>query len=220
LRRETAGDAAFLAHRPAVVQVGAMGAKRTAWHFYFCILLRRYGPHTFEIRDEVSLSEEPSRMDYLILRRTAAPSPADTGQTLRGLWPLLPRVAIVELKTLGRPYQKANLDRLWSYVHAYHANEHRSLDGREELCAVLVVPRRTRTLDADVQASTLAWVDKSGGYWQLVGGLFTLYVVELDVVAEREDEDLLAPNAPATIRGTDRASDRCISPVILTIGSR
>jgi hypothetical protein len=181
-----------------------MGAKRTAWHFYFCILLRRYGPHSFEIRDEVPLSEEPPRMDYLILRRTAEPSPADTGQTLRGLWPLLPRVAIAELKTIGRPYQKANLDRLWSYAHAYHADEHRSLNGREHLCAVLIVPCRTPTLDADAQAAGLAWVDKSGGYWQLTGGLFTLYVVELDVVAEREDEDLLALYSHSEVR-TPRA---------------
>lgn len=169
-----------------------MGAKRTAWHFYFCILLRRFAPRCFEIRDEVPLSEEPPRMDYLLFRRAAESPDAETGQTLRGLWPLLPRVTIAELKTIGRPYDKGNLDRLWSYAHAYYASEHKSLEGRENLNALLIVPCRTPTLDADAKAMGLAWVDLGGGYWRVTGGLFGLYAVELDVVAERLDEDLLA----------------------------
>ena len=78
----------------------AMGAKRTAWHFYFCLLLRRYAPRSFEIRDEVPLSEEPPRMDYLSLRRAGVTSEADQGETLIELWPLLPSVTIAELKTV------------------------------------------------------------------------------------------------------------------------
>ena len=59
-----------------------MSSKRTAWHFFFCILLRRYGPSIFEVRDEVRLSEEPPRMDYLLLRRTDAALAATAAQTL------------------------------------------------------------------------------------------------------------------------------------------
>lgn len=39
---------------------------------------------------------------------------------------------------------------------------------------------------------SLAWVDLGGGYFRLSGGLFALFVVEIDVVAEQPDEDLLA----------------------------
>jgi hypothetical protein len=37
----------------------------------------------------------------------------------------------------------------------------------------------------------LAWVDLGHGYWRLTGGLFALYVAEIDVVSEQPDEDLL-----------------------------
>src|SRR5580704_17467745 len=169
-----------------------MGSRRTAWHFFFCILLRRYCPSIFEVRDEVPLSEEPPRVDYLLLRRTGDTTAATAAQTLLALWALLPLVTIAELKSIGRAYGKGELDRLWSCAHAYYAAEHESLPERESLAALLFVPRRTPTLDADVKKMRLAWADLGGGYWNVTGGLFTLYVVEIDVVADQPDEDLLA----------------------------
>jgi hypothetical protein len=47
------------------------------------------------------------------------------------------------------------------------------------------------SLDADVESMGLAWHDRGGGYWQLTGGLFTLHVVEIDVVGPAEGDDLL-----------------------------
>jgi hypothetical protein len=100
------------------MRIGVVGTKRTAWHYFFGILLRKRGPRGIEVRDEVSLSDEPPRLDYLILRKTEAFDPADPGETLKGLWPLLPRVSAVELKSIGRTYRSGNLDRLWIYAHA------------------------------------------------------------------------------------------------------
>jgi hypothetical protein len=177
-----------------------MSAKRTAWHFFFCILLRRYAPRCFEIRDEVPLSEEPPRMDYLILRRAGEATAEDHGETLLELWPLLPRVAIAELKTIPGPYEKGNLDRLWAYTHTYYSGNHKGLAGRSDLCAVLIVPRRTPSLDDDVMAMGLTWVDLGHGYWRMTGGLFTLYAVEFLVVAGQPDEDLLALYGRSEVR--------------------
>ena len=168
-----------------------MSPQRTAWHFFFGLLLRNHGPHCFEVRDEVPLSDEPARMDYLLLRKTAALSPDDPGETLCRLWPLLPLLSIVELKTIGRPYRTGNLDRLWSYVHAYHADESRRPAQRDNLCAVLVVPNRTPTLDADLTAMGLTWQPLSAGYARLTGGLFALLAVEIDMVMEQQGEDLV-----------------------------
>jgi hypothetical protein len=181
-----------------------MGAKRTAWHFYFCLLLHRYAPRIFEIRDEVPLSAEPPRMDFLILRRFGELSAADPGETLVGLWPLLPRVTIAELKTVPGPYEKGNLDRLWMYCHGYFATHHKGLAGRDALCALLIVPSRTPTLDADADAMHLAWEDLGGGYWRVRGGMFPMFVAEIDVVADQPDEDLLGLYAHSAVR-TPRA---------------
>lgn len=182
-----------------------MSNQRTAWHFFFGLLLRNHGPHCFEVRDEVPLSDEPARMDYLLLRKTAALSPDDPGETLRRLWPLLPLLSIVELKTIGRPYRTGNLDRLWSYVHAYHADDACRPAQRGDLCAVLIVPNRTPTLDADLASMGLTWQPLSAGYARIVGGLFTLYAVEIDAVMEQQGEDLVGWFGHGQPPSTDRA---------------
>lgn len=172
------------------------------------------------------LSNQPARIDYLLLRKLTAEGEAldESAETLRRLWPLLPRVSVVEYKSPGHPYRFGHLDRLWGYVHTYFANEcalprrrapaetaptapTTAEEGggtapppsasdpevleRGELCAVLVVPRRTPSLDADVASMGLCWEDLGSGYWQVHRGLFVLHVVEIDVVAPAEGDDLL-----------------------------
>jgi len=191
---------------------GDLGGKRIIWHVGFERILRRRGARSFEVRSEVMLSNEPARLDYLLLRKVGGAGEGldDSAETLRGLWPMLPRVSVVEYKSPGHPYRPGHLDRLWGYVHTYFANErdrprHRA-DGtaiapgaagapevmdREDLCAVLVVPGRTPSLDTDVKSMRLSWEGRGGGYFRLHGGLFALYVVEIDVVGLAEGDDLL-----------------------------
>jgi hypothetical protein len=168
-----------------------VSAHRTAWHFFFTILLRKRGPSAFEVRDEVLLSEEPPRLDYLLLRKRPEPTSGRPAETLRALWPRLPHLTVAEFKSIGRPYRRGNLDRLWSYIHQYFSDEQSGGETREGLCALLIVAVRTPALDTDASSMALVWNDLGGGYWELCGGLFRLYVVELDRVAETEDDDLL-----------------------------
>ncbi|AUX42874.1 uncharacterized protein SOCE26_043110 [Sorangium cellulosum] len=167
-----------------------MGSTRTAWHILFAALLVQRGSRRFEVRREVPLSTEPLRVDYLLLRRETE-GPTEPVGTLRKLWDLLPMDAIVELKSIGRPYRRRNLDRLFSYLHLYYAEEAERIAQRGDLCGVLLVPSRTRSLDADMADLGLAWDDLGDGYWQLRGGAFALVVAEVDAVAEAEDDDLL-----------------------------
>jgi hypothetical protein len=130
-------------------------------------------------------------MDYLVLRKDSAEAVAAPGATLAGLWPRLSLATVVELKTVGRPYRTNGLDRLWSYVLLYRADEENRALRRSEIRAALIVPNRTPALLADVDAMGLRWEDLGRGYWQLHGGPFALYVVELVVVAEEEGDDVL-----------------------------
>jgi hypothetical protein len=172
------------------VQMAWMGAKRVVWHVGFGMALRRRGSRAFEVRDEVPLSEQPPRLDYLLLRKGPVP-PDDDPQTLRRLWPLLPQLSIVEYKSPGRPYRTGDLDRLWGYVHLFHADGRSRPGRRQDLCAVLAVPGRTPSLDADVEQMGLSWEDLGDGYWRVNKGLFTLWVVELNRVGQAEGDDLL-----------------------------
>lgn len=168
-----------------------MGTKRTAWHLFFSILLRKRGPRWLEVLDEFPLSEERPRVDYLLLRKAPTEASEDAGKTLPGLWSHLSQATIVEFESIGRPYRSSNLDRLWGYVHLYYADERVRFPHRDDLRAVLVVPARSRALDADVDALGLKWKELGGGYWEIGGGAFPLFVVELGVIAEQEDDDLL-----------------------------
>lgn len=191
-----------------------VGTHRTAWHFLFTILLRKRGPRWLEVRDEVLLSDEPLRLDYLLLRRIPAIAPDDSGQTLRGLWPRLPPLTIAELKTIGRPYRSRNLDRLLGYLHIFFSADDggaeavagspaqrsttggpprrpRVVERASAMAGLLIVPARTPTLEQEIHDRGLVWSDLGGGYAELTGGLFRLFVAEIDVVAEEEDDDVL-----------------------------
>ena len=168
-----------------------MGSARTAWHVLLDTLLCQRGPRSFEVRSEVPLSAEPLRPDYLLLRRRAEGKTRDRGKTLRRLWPWLPKDAVAEFKSIGRPYRSRNLNRLWSYLHIHFANPPARLLSLSDVCGVLLVPARTSSLDADAAAQGLSWINLGGGYWQLGGGAFALYVAEIDSVAEVENDDLL-----------------------------
>ena len=144
-------------------------------------------------------------MDYLLLRKLPAPAD-DSAQTLRRLWPLLPQLSIVEYKSPGRSYRTGDLDRLWAYVHLFHAGEHTRPSQRKDLCAVLVVPGRTPSLDADVEHMGLSWEDLGDGYWRVQGGLFALYVVELNRVAEAEGDDVLHSLGSGEVLGAETRS--------------
>lgn len=129
-------------------------------------------------------------MDYLLLRKQAAPA-EDDAQTLRRLWPMLPLASVVEYKSPGRAYRPGDLDRLLAYVHLYYADERTRPGKHDDLCAVLAVPRRTPSLDDDVADMGLVWEDLGSGYWRVRGGVYTLYVVEILPVGEAEGDDLL-----------------------------
>ncbi|WP_437630571.1 hypothetical protein [Sorangium sp. So ce854] len=103
----------------------------------------------------------------------------------------MPRETIVEFKSVRRTYRGRDLDRLWGYLSLHYAGAARRLGPRADLAGAVLLPSRTRSLDADAAALGLTWLDLAGGYWQLQGGAFALYVVELAMVAEDEDDDLL-----------------------------
>jgi len=169
-----------------------MGTARTAWHVLLAALLDELGPRSFEYRSEVQLSSEPLRSDFLLLRRGGAAGGHDpTARTLRRLWEMLPRDTILEFKSVGRQYRGRNLHRLFCYLFQYYAEQEGRLPGHGDLAGVLLVPARTPTLCADALAMGLYWRDLGDGYARLEGAAFALYVVEIDVVADTEDDDLL-----------------------------
>jgi hypothetical protein len=169
-----------------------MGTTRTLWHILLVAFLSQRAPRRFEVRSEVQLSTEPLRGDLLLIRTESAPAQEDGPRTLRRLWDLLPLETLVEFKSVSRPYRHRNLHRLWSYLYVHYSDQPKRLARESQLCGVLLVPARSPSLVRDAAALRLHWRELGHGYSSLHGGGFALYVVELDVVAEVEGDDLLS----------------------------
>ncbi len=179
-----------------------MGLARTPWHVLLAALLNQRGSRRYDVQSELPLSAEPLRVDYVFRRRDSGDDESAT--TLKNLWKLLTKEALVEFKSIGRPYRSTNLDRFVAYLHVYYADYVAQLEERTNLSGVLLVTSRSKSLNADATALGLSWHDLGGGYWKLLGGPFALFAVELDVVAVVEDDDVLrwfVRKQPRTLEG-------------------
>ncbi|HRI70998.1 MAG TPA: hypothetical protein PK156_42495 [Polyangium sp.] len=166
-----------------------MGTTWTPWHLMLAVLLAQRAPGDRDIQSEVPLTADALRMDFVFLFREN--TSGRVAGTLKKLWSLLTRHAICEFKSVGRPYRRFNFDRFFAYLLVYFTNHLEELGGRNNLTGVLLVTKRSAVLDDDVLAHGLKWRDLGDGYWQLEGGPYKLIVVELDVVADAEQDDVL-----------------------------
>ncbi|MBK9259374.1 MAG: hypothetical protein IPM54_06005 [Polyangiaceae bacterium] len=179
-----------------------MGTTWTPWHLLLAVLLRQRAPGDREIQSEVKLTADALRLDFVFLPQEDATGRA--AGTLKKLWGLLTKHVVCEFKSVGRPYRRFNFDRFFTYITTYYTNEVEALGRRSELCGVLLVTKRSPTMDEDVHAYGLHWRDLGDGYWQLEGCPFKIVVVEIEVVADAEDDDVLrflAGKQPRTVEG-------------------
>ncbi len=144
-------------------------------------------------------------MDFLLLRRLSETNTEEEAQTLRKLWPLLPTFTVLEYKSPGRGYRRGNLDQLWAYLHLFIADGKNEVAHHGDLCGVLAVPRRTPSLDQDIATMGLTWENLGDGYFRVHGGLFVLYVLELEVVGLAENDELLYMFGSGEVRTVEAA---------------
>lgn len=179
-----------------------MGTTWTPWHLILAMLLGQRAPGNRNIQSEVQLTADALRLDFVFLfQEDKSDRPAET---LKKLWGLLPKHAVCEFKSVGRQYRRFNLDRFFTYITAYFTDHAEELGQRSELCGVMLVMKRSKTMAEDVRAYGLHWRDLGDGYWQLEGGPFKIVVVEIEVVADSEEDDVLrflTRRQPRTVEG-------------------
>lgn len=180
-----------------------MSSERTAWHPPFTTAMRERGPRWVRVRGEVQLTQEPMRADDVFeLRVEVARDPDDCGSVLRGLWPLLVWVGLLEFKSISRPFRRGDLARLMAYGYVwFYSNQskeavaatgdlpRRAKSG--DLMLALAVPNLTRTLLNEVTALNLTLERAASGYHRLRGGSFAMVVIELARVASVEHDELM-----------------------------
>ncbi len=185
-----------------------MSSERTAWHPPFTTLLRERGPRWAKVTGEPQLTQEPMRVDDLIELRVDVPrDPGDHGNVLRGLWPQVRVVALVEFKSVSRPFRRGDLARLlsyglvWFYAHQSHdaltvpapsGEPTRRRGAMADLTLALVTATVTPTLVNEVAELGLSLTRADDGYHRANGGFCTLLIIELSRAAEREHDELMA----------------------------
>lgn len=175
-----------------------MAAPRTIWHYLFAALVRERAPPEVEVRAEVPLGAEPQRIDLLLLRR----SDAEPGKAtvLTRLWTLFTRDALVEFKSVARPFRRGDLPRLLGYGAQYHVGEHERLDEPGSLTLVLVGAGFGPALDADLVRLGWSVGEFADGYAWAAGAPYPLLFIDLDAVAAADQDDLLAQFGHPTIK--------------------
>jgi hypothetical protein len=179
-----------------------MSTEKTAWHPPFIGLLDEFGPRWAHVAGEVRVAAE-LRADGLIeVVADTVRDPNDHGQVLRGMWPLIEWVALVEFKSISRTFRRGDLWRLFAYGFAWLAAHtgndalRVSPDVRRAACVddltlFLVVPKRNPALDAELAELRFTLAPVSPGYHVVRGAALRVVVVELGAAGAAERDELM-----------------------------
>ncbi len=175
---------------------------RTAWHPPFTSLLDEFRPRWTTVRAEAHLTSEPLRVDDIIeVTAGVLRDPDDVGGTLRGMWPHIRRVGLLEFKSTSRPFRRGNLFQLLAYGWQYLAT-HQTREGitrgpvpepiqLDDLTLLLAVPQLTDTLLKELEAMRCTLEASNPGYHRVSGCAMRLVVIDVTTVAEQENDDRL-----------------------------
>lgn len=167
----------------------APGSVRTWWHPLLVSTLKWTLQNAYEVRDEVSVGRMPLRIDVLLLRRLGEP-PEIARRELGPLMPMLNEYTAIEFKSPSDAIEPGDLDQLLGCVHLYRSQQRPPLE-QGVLSLVVLAPAITQALRNDANQLGFAFQERGAGVWEVDGGLFPLWVVETDRLAQ-EGETVLA----------------------------
>ncbi|MCG8423872.1 MAG: hypothetical protein MJE77_38740 [Proteobacteria bacterium] len=166
-------------------------ALKTFWHYPYASLMKERKPPGWEVKVEQVLSLAPRSADQLLLYRDSTERRDHEAKVMRGLWPLLTDVAILEFKGPTRGLRQRELMKLLSYGTEYLSLDECPIEKPSELSLVLVVPKETPTLRREYERCEVEPEPLEGGYMRLAGSQYTMIVALLDKVADAERDDFI-----------------------------
>ena len=139
---------------------------------------------------EALLQRQSQRVDALLLRRVGGThDPSDEGRVLRRMWRRIPRVALLEFKSVARLFAAGDLYRLVAL--AWHWLARNTDHVPSDMLLVLVVPAITDVLRNELAQCNATLVPDGEGYHLAEVHGLRLLVAEVDVVCEAERDDHL-----------------------------
>jgi hypothetical protein len=165
------------------------GKTRTWWHPLLVTLLEQELSQAFEIRDEMSVGTLPLRADVILVRRGEAEIPDSARRSFPVLTERLNRWTLIEFKSPVDSLEHGDLDRLFGIGHLFFAQQSPSI-GASDVSFVILAPVLTKPFEADVRRLGLSLVEDEPGVWQIVGGLFTTWLLEIDRLTRLDEPGL------------------------------
>jgi hypothetical protein len=140
----------------------------------------------------VRLTIEPQRADMVLLRRIGVERGDDQARVLRGLWPLLGLVTVLEYKSpVASSFRPGDLLRLVGYGVLYDTVHLDALPQRADLTLVLVVASVTPSLLKEIARMGWKLVPLGGGYGRIEGAVYATFVVMTNDVSQAELDEYL-----------------------------
>lgn len=176
---------------------------RNAWHHGFAELVSERAPADADLSSEVELSRRPSRVDLVIIRRRAEPWRHGAGTVLKGLWPQLAKVTLVDFKSPTHDLRRTELARLVGYGWQYLDSHDKELSGRHDLTLALVTPSRNTGFDRALAKYDWAFTSLGNGYGRIDGVSFTLITAFTNEVSDAEADEFLRIFSHHRVRDPD-----------------
>ena len=165
--------------------------RKTFWHYPYAALIRERMPPGWELVVEYDLSLSPRAADLLLLRRQDTERRDHQARVMRGLWPHLTDVVLLEFKGPTAGLRQRDLCKLMSYGWEYLSEHDCPAHDESELSLVMVLPEPTPTLWQECERWKLTPAPLSDGYVRLLGKRCTMVLVLLDQVADAEHDDFI-----------------------------
>ena len=160
-----------------------MRKKLTAWHPLYISLLRLVLPRqAFKVRSEVLLSQQPLRVDYVVVRRRLLPAPNDPGPLLTSRLFYEAELTLGEIKG-PRDVLEAR-DFQWQLGYAAHLSALEEIRDPSKLQLMTVAGRLSPPFREQALAYGAAFVELEPGLHLARGPLHRHLVVETEVVAD------------------------------------
>lgn len=154
---------------------------RTAWQVGFADLIDRTKPAGMTLVREVHLMGD-LRTDLMLLRREERNMSKESA--FRRLWPVLPRLSLVDYRSRSERRDEGTFDHLWSDGHLTALSYRSELVQAEDLALILAVPSLSSALREELRRFHRPAELLGGGLYRVPNTMYPTWVLSLNEASD------------------------------------
>ena len=159
------------------------GKTRTWWHPLLARLLDHVLATAYTVRDEVLVGKLPLRVDILLIRREVGQLSEASRRELSVLVPLLNRFTLIEFKGPSDALEPGDVAQLVGCSFLWHSQQSERVP-QGEISLIVLAPSLNEAVRGELRSLGWQASEQEAGVLRVVGGPFTTWLVETDVMAE------------------------------------